>query len=85
MLPETSEEEVCFLELIDLDETRRDAAMANEAHKKHIKAQYDKNVKPHIFLEGDLVLLYNQERENLNHYGWTLTLLNMCYRKVPMS
>ena len=30
-------------------------------HKRRIKAQYDRNVKPHIFLEGDLVFLYDQE------------------------
>ena len=34
LLPGTSEEEARFLELIHLDETRRDAASANEAHKK---------------------------------------------------
>ena len=34
LLPDTSEEEARFLELIHLDETRRDAALANEAHKK---------------------------------------------------
>ena len=37
--------------------------MANEAHKRRIKAQYDKNVQPHIFSEGDLVLLYDQEAD----------------------
>jgi len=59
LLPDTSEEEAHFMELIHLDETRRDVALANEVHMKHIKAQYDRNVKPHIFLEGDLVLLYD--------------------------
>ena len=59
LLPKTSEEEAHFLELIHLDETHRDAVLANEAHKKRIKAQYDKNVKPHVFSEGDLVLLYD--------------------------
>ena len=34
LLPETSEEEARFLELIHLDETHRDAASTNEAHKK---------------------------------------------------
>jgi len=34
LLPGTSEEEACFLELIQLYETRRDATIANEAHKK---------------------------------------------------
>eukprot|EP00253_Pinus_taeda_P003689 PITA_03689 len=65
LLPGTSEEEACFLELIHLDETRRDAASANEAHKKRVKAQFDKNVKPRVFSEGDVVLLYDQESDKL--------------------
>jgi hypothetical protein len=48
-----------------LDETHRDASLANETHKKYFKAQYDKTVKPHVFFEGDLVLLYDQDREML--------------------
>ena len=39
--------------------------MANEAHKKCVKAQYDKSVQPHAFNEGDLVLTYNQRYEKL--------------------
>ena len=65
LLPKTSEEEACFLELIRLDETRRNAMLANEAHKKSIKVQYDRNFKPRIFLEGDLVLLYDQEVDKI--------------------
>ena len=65
LLPETSEEEARFLELIQLDETCRDAALANKAHKKWVKAQFDKNVKPRISSEGDLVLLYDQESDKL--------------------
>eukprot|EP00253_Pinus_taeda_P035673 PITA_35673 len=65
LLPGTSEEEARFLELIQLDETRRDVASANEAHKKQVKAQFDKNVKPRVFSEGDLVLLYDQESDKL--------------------
>ena len=34
LLPDTSEEEACFLELIHLDETCRESALANEVHKK---------------------------------------------------
>ena len=56
---------MCFLELIHLDETCREAALANEVHKKQIKAQYDRNVKPRIFSEGDLVLLYDKEADKL--------------------
>eukprot|EP00253_Pinus_taeda_P011832 PITA_11832 len=40
-------------------------ASANEAHKKSFKAQFDKNVKPHVFSEGDLVLLYVHESDKL--------------------
>eukprot|EP00253_Pinus_taeda_P015798 PITA_15798 len=65
LLPDTSEEEARFLELIHLDETHCDATLANEAHKKCIKAQYDKNVKPHVFSEGELVLLYDHESDKL--------------------
>eukprot|EP00253_Pinus_taeda_P008901 PITA_08901 len=61
----TLEEEAHFLELIQLDETRRDATLANESHKKQVKAQFDKNVKPRVFSEGDLVLLYDQEFDKL--------------------
>ena len=38
LLPGTSAKEERFLYLSNLDETRRDAALANEAHKKHVKA-----------------------------------------------
>eukprot|EP00253_Pinus_taeda_P004691 PITA_04691 len=65
LLPGTSEEEAHFLELIHLGETHRDAALANKAHKKQVKAQFDKNVKPRAFSEGDLVLLYDQEPDKL--------------------
>eukprot|EP00253_Pinus_taeda_P036488 PITA_36488 len=57
--------EACFLELIHLDETRHEATLTNEAHKKRINAQYDRNFKPRIFSEGYLVLLYDQEADKL--------------------
>jgi len=63
LLPDTSDEEAHFLELIHLYETRHDAALANEVHKKNIKVQYDRNVKPRIFSKGDMVLLYDQEAD----------------------
>ena len=37
----------------------------NEAHKNRVKAQYDKAVKPRVFSEGDLVLVYAQEKDAL--------------------
>eukprot|EP00253_Pinus_taeda_P001626 PITA_01626 len=54
-------EEARFLELVQLDETCRDAALA----KKRVQVQFDKNVKPYVFSEGDLVLLYDQESDKL--------------------
>ena len=63
LLPDTLEEEVYLLNLIHLDETHREAQLANEAHKRRIKAQYEKNVQPCIFSEGDLVILYDQEAD----------------------
>jgi hypothetical protein len=33
--------------------------------KKRVKAQYDKHVKPRVFFEGDLVLLYEQDHDLL--------------------
>lgn len=42
--------------------------MANEAHKKHIKVQCDNSVKPHVLLEGVLVLLYDQESDKLRSW-----------------
>ena len=50
---------------MELDETHRDATLFIEARKKCVKSQYDKHVKPHIFSKGDLVLLYEQDRDVL--------------------
>eukprot|EP00253_Pinus_taeda_P008677 PITA_08677 len=65
LLPTTSEEERCLLYLAQLDENRRDATLAIESHAKRIKAQYDRNVTPRNFSEGDLVLLYDQANDKL--------------------
>ena len=62
LLPNTTIEEE---RLNKLDETHRDVAFANEAHKKLIKAQYDRNARPHTFEQGDLVLTYGQEHDKL--------------------
>jgi hypothetical protein len=48
-----------------LDETRRDATLVIESQKRRVKAQYDKHVKPHVFSEGDLVILYEQDKDVL--------------------
>ena len=51
--------------LNNLNETRRDANLPNEAHKRHVKAQYDKSIQPHAFNEADLVLTYEQRYDKL--------------------
>ena len=51
--------------LTNLNEIRRDTTLANKAHKKHVKAQYDKSVQPRVFNEGGLVLTYDQRHDKL--------------------
>lgn len=65
LLHATSTKEERLLHLTHLDETQCDVAMANEPHKKHIKVKYDKNFKPCVFSEGDIILLYDQDFEKL--------------------
>ena len=65
LLPHTFTEEEIFLYLTNLDEIRRDSSLANRAHKKRIKAQYDKFVQPCVFNKGDLVLTYDQRHNKL--------------------
>ena len=51
--------------LTNLDETRRDVSLGNEAHKKHVKVQYEKSFQPRVFNEGYLVLTYDQRHDKL--------------------
>jgi hypothetical protein len=39
--------------------------LANKAHKKKVKCQYDWFVHPRIFCEGDLLLVYDQDKDPL--------------------
>jgi len=48
-----------------LDEQCWDVALVNEAHKKHVKSQYEKYIHPRVFFEGDLVLVYDQDTDAL--------------------
>ena len=65
VLPDTTELEECLVHLEHLNEQRRDALIANQAHKNRVKSQYDKSVKPRIFSEGELALLWDQDKEPL--------------------
>ena len=65
LLPATSNEERRLLYVAQLDENFHDDTLAIESHAKRIKAQYDRNVTPRNFSEGDLVLLYDQANDKL--------------------
>ena len=65
VLPDTTELEEWLVHLEHLDEQRRDALTANQAHKNRVKTQYDKSVKPRVFSKGELVLLWDQDKEPL--------------------
>ena len=65
MLPDTTELEERLLHLERLDEQRKDALTTNQAHKNRVKSQYNKTVKPRVFSEGELVLLWDQDKEPL--------------------
>ena len=62
LLLNTSLEEEHLIYLERLDETRHFAALVIEAHKKRVKAHFDQSVSPRSFVEGDLVLLYDQDK-----------------------
>jgi hypothetical protein len=40
-------------------------ALANETQKQKFKCQYDRSIHPCIFSEGDLVLVYDQDKDPL--------------------
>ena len=63
LLPDTSPLEDRLVHLEQLYEQRRDALVALEVNKCHVKVQYDKFVHPRVFSEGDLVLLWDQSKE----------------------
>jgi hypothetical protein len=65
LLPDTSplEERLVYLE--QLNEQRRDAALASEAHKHKVKCQYDRYICPRLFSKGILVLVYDQDKDPL--------------------
>ena len=65
LLPNATIDEERFLYLNKLDETWRDAALANEAHKWRMKVQYDRTFQHRSFNEGDLVLTYDQRHDKL--------------------
>ena len=39
--------------------------MMNEVHNKWVKVQYDEEINPRVFSEGELVLVYAQDKHAL--------------------
>ena len=52
IFPNTIIEEEKFMYVNKLDETRRNDSLANEAHKRWMKAQYERTIQPYSFNEG---------------------------------
>ena len=75
VIADTSTLEERLVHLEHLDEQRHDAALANEAHKNRVKCQYDRSVHPRVFSEGDLVLVYDQDKDP---WGQESSLLRRC-------
>jgi hypothetical protein len=46
-------------------ETFRDPTLINESYQKYVKTQYNKSAQPRSFVEGDMVLVYDQDHEKL--------------------
>ena len=65
ILPDTSTLEERLVHLEKLDEQCQDALVALEVNRCHVKVQYDKFVCSRNFSEGDLVLLWDQDKEPL--------------------
>jgi hypothetical protein len=65
LFPDTSPSEERLLYLEQFNEQRHDVALANEAHKHKVKYQYDRSIRPQIFSEGNLVLVYDQAKDPL--------------------
>lgn len=65
LLPNTTPVEERLLYLEWLDETRRLASLAIEAQNKRVKTHFDHTIHPRSFVEGDLILLYDQENDKL--------------------
>jgi len=64
-LPNTTLVKEHLLYLERLDETYRLTSLVIEAQKKRVKTHFDQAVNPHSFVEGDLVLLYDQVNDKM--------------------
>ena len=65
VLANTFDIEERFMHIEHLDEDHRDLLTGNETHNKWLKNQYDNIFKPRVFSEGELFLVYNQDKEPL--------------------
>lgn len=59
IVSDTFSKEECLLYLANLDKQCFYASITNETHTMCVKIKYDKSFHPRIFVEGDLVLVYD--------------------------
>ena len=83
LLLDTSTLEENLVHLEQLDEQCRDALVALEVNKCHVKVQYDKSIHPRRFSEGYLALLWTKLKNpwgqgSLIPCGMVLTWSNVC-------
>jgi hypothetical protein len=65
LLPDTTYLEARLVQLEKLYEKCDDASMTNETKNKCVKYKYDKSIHPRVFSEGDLVLVYDHDKDTL--------------------
>ena len=58
-----------MLYLTKLEEERDVVVERIQEHQSHIKKLFEKKVKPRVFQEGDLVLLWDKRREPKGLHG----------------
>ena len=54
--------------LIELEEKRQQIMQTLETHQEHMKGYFDKKAKVRVLKEGDLVLKWDADRENLGRH-----------------
>jgi hypothetical protein len=53
--------------LVEADENRRKAFIHLVQSQDKVKGTFDKKVHPRVFVERDLVLMWDKKKENLGH------------------
>jgi hypothetical protein len=65
LLPDTFDLKQHLVDLKSLDKQRCNTSTTIKANKRRVKVQYDNFFCPWLYVDGDLVLLYDQAKEPL--------------------